>query len=871
MLVDSGRVVPGVVVHPDGRLRSQWWPLPTAADRQWLAALLPDDSPESQQVVADTLAEAVDRLVRQRLVSPSADSPQPRLTAPRGRRRRRPSLVEGWLVALASADPFLPVAADPATEAALLGAIHTWIRDGAAAAGDLQICLRVHDPSDGRRRRWLLEPLLRSSSDPSLMVPLAEFWACTSPFPRSRFDAVLTQLGVLARLAPELSPLLDHNIPAGLALEEGSLLNLLRQRSALLSEAGFALLLPSWWRQGRRPGLKAKASHSKTQTPSSEGAGLGLDSIFQFEWQAVLGGQPLSPTELAALRRAAEAKRSLVRLRGEWTLIDPASIDALLRHGGMAGEASGADLLRAGLGIGQLGLPDLLELAGVELAGPLGELLAGDLHQRAESIPTPADFQGQLRPYQERGLGWLVFLGRLGLGACLADDMGLGKTAQLIASLLADPLEGPTLVVAPVSLLGNWSRELARFSPQLPVLIHHGSERFRGKAPALRRQLRALGPKPVLLTTYGVVSRDCDLLAGVPFARLVFDEAQQLKNPYTAQSRAAASLRGERRVAMTGTPVENRLSELWALMQLLNPGLLGSLRHFREQFAIPIERDQNQEVARQLQRLTAPFILRRLKSDRSIVPDLPGKIEQSEPCSLTTEQATLYQAVVEELLEAAAEAEGIDRRAAVLAGLTRLKQVCNHPAHFLADGSALPGRSGKLSRCEDLLDAILDAGEKVLVFTQFAAWGELLRNHLHRRCGEEPLWLHGGLPRRQRDALVERFCAADGPSVFLLSLKAGGTGLNLTAAAHVIHYDRWWNPAVEDQATDRAHRIGQRRTVHVHKLVCGGTIEERIDAMIQRKRALADQVVGSGEQWLTELGTDELREVIRLRTEALTP
>jgi non-specific serine/threonine protein kinase len=457
-----------------------------------------------------------------------------------------------------------------------------------------------------------------------------------------------------------------------------------------------------------------------------------------------------------------------------------------------------------------------------------------------------------------------VFLGQLGLGACLADDMGLGKTAQLIASLLADPLEAPTLVVAPVSLLGNWQRELERFAPGLKLALHHGPERPRTLA-ALRRSLKALGPGGVLIASYGVLSRDAALLAKLDWGRLVFDEAQQLKNLYTAVSRAAAGLRAERRVALTGTPAENRLLELWALLQLLNPGLLGSLAQFRQRFALPIERDRDPEAAERLRRLTAPFLLRRLKSDPTILPDLPGRIEQTELCTLSEEQATLYQVVADELLELAEQSEGIARQGLVLAGLTRLKQVCNHPSHYLDDGSALEGRSGKLSRCEQLLAAILEAGERALIFTQYTTWGERLATHLCRTCGEELLWLHGGLSRARREQLVARFSEPDGPPVFLLSIKAGGTGLNLTAASHVIHYDRWWNPAVEDQATDRAHRLGQKRTVHVHKLVCGGTVEEGIDALIRGKRELAERVVGSGEQALSQLSTDELRRLIQLR------
>ncbi len=870
--VDGGRVVPGLVVDPDGRLRAQWWPLPAAGDRELLAAHLTDDSLEEQQQLAESLADAVDRLVRRRLDGSAAPPP------PASSRRRPgpPTLPQAWLAALVGPDPHLAATADLAAEAAFVTGLHQWVREGAGGGGELQLCLRVHQPTSSRVRRWPLELLLRSATDPSLMVPLSAFWAGESPFPVNCFDPVLAQLGQLTRLAPELAGLLEQQAPASLDLEEGALVALLRQRASVLDEAGFGLLLPSWWRHGHRLGLRANTSRrSSTTTPAGEGAGLNLNALVSFQWQAVLGDRTLSTAELANLQRAAWAKRNLVRLRGEWTLIEPDAIASLLRHAGLEAEASGTELLHANLGLSRLDLPDDLALVGVEASGPLGELIGGELHSRATPIPTPADFEGELRPYQERGLGWLVFLGRLGLGACLADDMGLGKTAQLIATLLADPLEAPTLVVAPVSLLGNWSRELQRFAPQLPVLIHHGPGRFRGSAAAFARQLASEGgkgqPAPVLLTTYGMVSRDLPLLAEMDFGRLVFDEAQQLKNPYTAQSKAAAALRGERRIALTGTPVENRLSELWALMQLLNPGLLGSLRQFRDQFALPIERDHDAEVAARLQRLTAPFLLRRLKSDRGILPDLPGKIEQSEPCTLSAEQASLYQAVVEELLAAAESSDGIERRGLVLAGLTRLKQVCNHPAHYLDDGSALPRRSGKLDRVEELLDAILDAGEKVLIFSQFAAWGERLRAHLQGRYGGEPLWLHGGLTRRVRDAMVQRYAETDGPPIFLLSLKAGGTGLNLTAAAHVIHFDRWWNPAVEDQATDRAHRIGQRRTVHVHKLVCSGTIEERIDAMIQNKRDLAERVVGTGEQWLTELSTAELREVISLRREALTP
>ncbi len=891
VLLAAGRVAPALEPDGQGGLIARWWPLPAPEDRPWLEALLPDDQPASQRALAEALAEAVDRLVRQRLRSlratatatatapATASLPSP---APAGRRapsapaRRRaagsPSLAEAWLTALADDDPHLAqgqaTTATSPEAAASLALVAGWLRQAVAPGGDLRLALRCHEPADGRRRLWRIELLLGPAADPSLLLPLADFWAGRTPFPATDFEAVLRQLGLLTRLAPELAPLLQQPAPAELELQEAELVSLVRLRAALLAEAGLALLLPSGLRQLSRLGVRARVPAPSRKraaaAPAGSGAGLDLSALFRFEWQAVLGDQPLTPADLEALQRAAALKRPLVRLRGQWTLVDAAAVEGLLRLAGQAGEASGAALLRGGLGLEPLGVPAELALARVEAPGPLGALLAGDLHGRAEALPTPEGFVGALRPYQQRGLGWLVFLGQLGLGACLADDMGLGKTAQLIASLLADPLQAPTLVVAPVTLLGNWRRELERFAPGLKLAVHHGPERPRTLA-ALRRNLKALGPGGVLIASYGVLSRDAALLAKVAWGRLVFDEAQQLKNPHTAVARAAAGLGAARRIALTGTPVENRLLELWALLQLLNPGLLGSLAQFRQRFALPIERDRDSEAAERLRRLTAPFLLRRLKSDPTILPDLPGRIEQTDLCTLSEEQATLYQAVADELLEQAEQSEGIARQGLVLAGLTRLKQVCNHPAHYLDDGSDLDGRSGKLSRCEQLLAAILEAGERALIFTQYTAWGDRLAQHLSRRSGEQVLWLHGGLSRGRREELVARFSEPEGPPLFLLSLKAGGTGLNLTAASHVIHYDRWWNPAVEDQATDRAHRLGQRRTVHVHKLVCSGTVEEGIDGLIRGKRDLADRVMSSGEQALSQLSTEELRQLIQLR------
>jgi SNF2 family DNA or RNA helicase len=518
-----------------------------------------------------------------------------------------------------------------------------------------------------------------------------------------------------------------------------------------------------------------------------------------------------------------------------------------------------------------------LPLSAVDADGWLGDLLSGQADQRLEPMETPAGFGGTLRPYQQRGLSWLSFLGRLGGGAILADDMGLGKTVQLLSLIWADrskpgsvqdksDLDFPTLLICPMSLVGNWQREAERFTPDLAVHVHHGADRLAGADLAA-----ALAAADLVITTYQTLSRDRAVLSKVRWERLVCDEAQAIKNHLSLQAKAVRSLPAASRIALTGTPVENQLSDLWSLMEFANPGLLGSAQAFREKYAVPIERYGSAQTAQQLRRATQPFVLRRLKTDKSIISDLPEKQEMKVWCNLTQEQASLYAATVTDMLSRIEDAsEDIQRRGLVLATMAKLKQVCNHPAHLLGDGSRLAGRSGKLARLEELCEEIAAEGDKALCFTQYAEFGRMLQPYLAARTGIPVLFLHGGTTKKQRDAMVARFQEADEPLLFLLSLKAGGTGLNLTAANHVIHIDRWWNPAVEDQATDRAFRIGQRRDVQVRKFVCVGTLEERIDAMIEQKKALAERIVGTGESWLTELSTAALREILALSPEAVS-
>jgi SNF2 family DNA or RNA helicase len=563
-----------------------------------------------------------------------------------------------------------------------------------------------------------------------------------------------------------------------------------------------------------------------------------------------------------------------VQVRGRWVLLQPDQVEAAIafwEKQRARAELSWREAL--GLALGAQTEVDGLAVSEVELDGWLADLVKTlQDHSALETLPTPQGFVGQLRPYQVRGFSWLSFLRRWRFGACLADDMGLGKTIQAIALLLhereANPELAPALLICPTSLVGNWQREVGRFAPGLPVMIHHGIGRAEGSDFVQRSLHNAL-----VISTYGLARRDIDDLTRVRWSHIILDEAQNIKNPLTKQARAIRRLIGDHRVALTGTPVENRLAELWSIMSFLNPGYLGGLDSFRRTFALPIERYQDQDSSQRLRTLVHPFILRRLKTDPQVIQDLPEKFEYKVYCNLTREQTTLYEAIVGDALarlQSVDPAQAMERRGMVLAMLTRLKQVCNHPVLYLADGSETAARSGKLNRLSEMLEEVLAVGDRALIFTQYAQMGFLLQHHLQQVFGQEVLFLHGGTPQKQRDRMLLRFQEEEhAPSIFVLSLKAGGTGLNLMRANHVFHYDRWWNPAVENQATDRAYRIGQTRDVQVHKFICAGTLEERVDALIESKRALAESVIGAGEDWLTELTTDDLRDLVALRGEAL--
>ncbi|WP_024758034.1 DEAD/DEAH box helicase, partial [Streptomyces exfoliatus] len=581
---------------------------------------------------------------------------------------------------------------------------------------------------------------------------------------------------------------------------------------------------------------------------------LSANALLAFNWRFAVGGHELTRAELD---RLAEAGRPLVRLRDRWVLVDPAEV--LQARSQQDRKVTPMDALSAALtGTTEIdGRP--VEVAASGWLERLRERLADPEGGRQE-VAQPAALAATLRDYQLRGLDWLHRMTSLGLGGCLADDMGLGKTITVIALHLhrqTDPASaGPTLVVCPTSLMGNWQREIEKFAPGTPVRRFHGAARDLDDVT-----------DGFVLTTYGTMRLDTERLAARGWGLLVADEAQHVKNPYSATARALRTIGARARVALSGTPVENNLSELWAILDWTTPGLLGSLGAFRTRFAAAVEGGGDPAAAERLGALVRPFLLRRRKSDPGIAPELPPKTETDRTVSLTPEQAGLYEAVVRETLEAIAAADGMARRGLVVKLLTGLKQICNHPAQYLKeDRPRIEGRSGKLELLDELLDTILAEGASTLVFTQYVGMARILETHLAAR-GVRTQFLHGGTPVAEREAMVARFQDGDVP-VFLLSLKAAGTGLNLTRAEHVVHYDRWWNPAVEAQATDRAYRIGQDRPVQVHRLIAEGTIEDRIAAMLDRKREMADAVLGTGgdaPQELTELTDAELAELVRLR------
>ncbi|WML58570.1 DEAD/DEAH box helicase [Neobacillus sp. PS2-9] len=736
------------------------------------------------------------------------------------------------------------------------------------------IGLRLDEPLDGEGA-WTLDVFLRGKKNSDEIYDIEGATKIPAKW-RPFLEKVDREQGRWVRLIPWLNE--DGYFKTHLTEEEAWMF--LTEASETMLALDVEILLPSWWQAMKNANLKVKASLKGTG--SHRPSFVGLQAMLDFNWRFSMNGVDLSEEEFGQL---VEEKRRLVYIRGRWVKLDPQfirQIQDLMKRAEKEGlhvrDLLEQELVDSEATEDELENPKAFAKIQIELNRQWKQMVKqlSEVHE-IPLVDVPSGLQGELRPYQQLGMSWLWFLRQYGFGAVLADDMGLGKTVQLISYLLKVKTEAskelvsvpdpqskvPTkaaLIICPTSVLGNWQKELERFAPEMNVYLHYGSNRLKEEAFSEKAK-----DADVVLTSYGLSHLDSEEFGSLIWSSIAIDEAQNIKNAQTKQSKAVRKLRGRHHIALTGTPMENRLSELWSILDFTNHGYLGSLGQFQKKFVIPIEKDEKKEKVQQLQSLIRPFLLRRTKKDEEVALNLPDKLEQKEYCPLTPEQASLYEQLIHDTFAEIEKLSGFERKGLILQMLSRLKQLCNHPALYLKEKSAareLLYRSNKMEKLVELIDAVLEQGESCLIFTQYIEMGEMIRATLKKKFGIEVPFLNGSVPKTQRDDMIERFQDGKFP-VFLLSLKAGGTGLNLTAANHVIHYDRWWNPAVENQATDRAYRIGQSRFVHVHKLICTGTLEEKIDAMLEKKQFLNDQIIQS-ENWITELSTDELKDLVYL-------
>lgn len=886
MLLSRRRFCPDVWEQPDGRVSACWRLfVHDSGELAWLerfAAAMPPvcrfvagidpNGSTATSLVEDFLAQTTDTVIR-RVLSGDSFFRQVSVKA-----KEQGTWDLHWLAALVGKDPVVRAPKEDAEQNAEQA--RAWLAQ-AGEAGDRpapRLTFTLNEPTDERRpdrAKWRLDFTLRSGESGETL-DLAELWAHRDDRPtllgshlQSRRQHFTAQLNRAAEVFPEIRRAIRREGRCAIDLTTAEAYSFLRERAPLLRAGGFDVHLPAWadeldQRLGLHLHLRPASDAPAGGDPSLSAVGLG--NLLDFDWRVAVGGDQLSVEEF---ERLAAQKTPLVKLHGRWIAVDHAAAARAMQF--LQDQPQGRISLLAALrlvgGVEEIdaGLP----IVGFSGSDWLESFLSRSADAQLEAFDPPPALLGTLRPYQLRGLHWLAFLDRLGIGACLADDMGLGKTIQLLALLMHERRNGatvgPTLLFAPMSVVGNWEREIERFAPSLRVLVHHGPDRLSGDA-----FVRAAESSDIVITTYGLAGREMKNFSRVAWHRIGMDEAQKIKNPSAQQTAALKSLAAPRRVALTGTPLENHLYELWSIMDALNPGLLGGAGSFRNRFAVPIEKMGDQERADRLRRLIGPFVLRRMKDDPAVACDLPEKMEMRVYCNLTPEQAALYERLVAVTLEDIDGAAGIRRRGLILATLTKLKQVCNHPVHLLRSDGPLDGRSGKCERLVEMLEEVIEEGDHALVFTQFREMGTLLRRMLQERLKIEIPFLHGGTPIKKRNEMIQTFQDPTGSHrIFLLSLKAGGFGINLTRANHVFHFDRWWNPAVENQAADRVHRIGQTRTVQIHKFVCVGTVEERIDRLLSEKMALADRIIGSGDEWLTGLSTAELRDYLALGKEAV--
>jgi len=733
----------------------------------------------------------------------------------------------------------------------------------------LQLGFQLYEADAETVDNWQLSFLLCSHKDPSFKLDVADFWDDADSYDaliRSQFgdgieQQLLVNLAYAARIYPKIWQGMETSEPASLILTLEEAFEFLREAAWILEDAGFRVVIPARLtpKGRRRAKMRLRSSDSKKGSTAAAKSYLSLDSLTDYYYELAIGDENVSVEEWQQL---VDMKTPLVHFRGQWMELDREKMQEMLAFWQQQKDApeplSVHELLRK--------LAEESDSLEVDAADSLAQMLAKlNDTSHLDLIENPEKLNAQLRDYQKRGVSWLRYLESLGLNGCLADDMGLGKTMQVIAALILEKeagKTGPTLLIAPTSVIGNWQKEIEKFAPHLKTHIHHGAGRESDK----KSFNKLCSEQDMLITSYTLARKDAPLLTAVTWHRVVLDEAQNIKNPKAAQTKAILKLKAPHRLALTGTPVENRLMDLWSIFNFLNPNYLGKQAQFRKNYELPIQRNNNRVQSAVLKQLIQPFILRRLKTDKSIIKDLPDKIENKQYCNLSKEQAALYQAVVQEVEATLEESEGIERQGLMLSTLMKLKQICNHPAQFLQDESPFTvERSHKLERVADMLSEAISDGDSLLIFTQFTEIGDKLMHYLSKEKHYPTHYLHGGVSRKKREKMITDFQDPDSPpSVFILSLKAGGVGITLTRANHVFHFDRWWNPAVENQATDRAFRIGQKKNVFVHKFITLGTLEERIDQMIEDKQKMADSIVGNDESWLTKLDNQAFKELIAL-------
>jgi SNF2 family DNA or RNA helicase len=745
-----------------------------------------------------------------------------------------------------------------------------------------RLCFKLQEPGEDEQKSkkkksgssgsdWMLEFFLKAVDDPSLLIPLDKALKASGQIKKifkdrnfNPHEYLLYAFGRASRVSSQVANSLQGAMPASCTISSTQVCDFLLHTVPALQDTGFDVIVPSWCASGKMTGSPIKVRAAVKSGGVSSGL-LSMSTVLDFDWQVSLGDIELTFKELAAM---AKLKEPFVNIRGKWVFIEPEMVSRAVALLNDTKKASVRDLFRWSIG-GHESAFDAVEFEGVTRCPMVEQLLHSLEHKKPDaSLKVEDSFVGTLRDYQFDGYAWLNYLYECKLGACLADDMGLGKTVQMLACIehvWRTQKQRPSLLICPTSVTGNWYKEAAKFTPDLPIMIHHGSDRYKGEQFKNKVVKQAL-----VVSSYALLHRDSVLFKDIEWNMLILDEAQNIKNAETKQTKAAKLLDADFRVALTGTPVENSVGDLWSIMDFLNPGFLGSHTYFKNRFMIPITVDKDEASVNRLQRITSPFILRRVKTDKNIIKDLPEKIETHVMCTLTKEQAALYKTVVDTVSKALnTTSEGIARKGLILSTLLKFKQICDHPSLFLKDGGSIAERSGKLERITEMLEEILANHERALIFTQFKEMGDILKNYFETTFGRETLFLHGGTAKKDRDAMVEYFQSDNGPSLFVLSLKAGGVGLNLTKAQHVFHFDRWWNPAVENQATDRAFRIGQTKNVQVHKFVTQGTLEERISDMIERKKELAQAIITSSEQWITNLSNKELHELFVLAKDAL--